>query len=144
MTWTYAHTPSTVNRDAVRVLIRDIDKTDQRVQDEEITFALAEEPNIYLAAALLAKTLSVRYGNKADKSVGDLKISYKSSYDMYNGLASELEIRGLMRSANVYCGGLSISEKDTVEEDTDRVKPSFTRGMHDDETDDTDDIWNAS
>lgn len=131
MTWTYTNKPSTVNRDAVRFLIRDIDDSNPLITDEEITFALSEESNIYLAASMIAVSLGAKFAGKADKAVGDLKITYKSSADAYKQLADTLRVRGNRTSALPFAGGISQSQKETVRLDSDRVAPSFRRGITD-------------
>ncbi len=131
MTWTYNGDPSTSDRDAIRYLVGDTDTTDQQTTDEEIAWILTEEPNVYFAAARAARTISAKFARKADKTVGDLSIKYSQSRDHYDMLAKDLEVRGAVRAGSVYAGGISKTDKETVEEDDDRVKPSFKRGIHD-------------
>ena len=130
MTWSYTN-PSASDKDAVRYLVGDTDTTDQQTTDEEITWVLTEESNIYLAGARVAKAISATYARKADKSVGDLRISFKSTKEHYEALAANLEARGATRAAAPYAGGISKTDKETVEEDTDRVEPAFEIGVHD-------------
>lgn len=133
MTWTYSLDPSSSDKDAVRFLIGDTCFDAQQLQDEEIDWVLTEEPNVYLAGARCASSISGLYAKKADKSVGDLRIKYTSIRDQYGSLAANLEARGAIRSAVAYAGGISKDDKEQVEEETDRVEPSFEMGMHDQE-----------
>lgn len=138
MTWTYSGDPSASSLDEVRFLIGDTDSTDPLISNEEIAYALAQEANALLAAARICRAISATYARKADKSVGDLHISFKQSYDNYLALASELESRGNMSSAMPYAGGISVSDKNSVDADTDRVRPSIRKGMHDNPSDSDD------
>lgn len=131
MTWTYSGNPSASTRDEVRFLVGDTDTADQLAQDEEIAYAVAQEANARAAAARVARAIAAKFARKADKSVGDLRISYKQQYDNYIALADELTRDAAIYGAMPYAGGISESDKDSVEDDSDRVNPSFKRGMHD-------------
>lgn len=52
-----------------------------------------------------------------------------------DGLAMLLEMdlteMGVTQTGRLYAGGISVSDKDTVESDTDRVTPQYKRGMFD-------------
>jgi len=63
--------------------------------------------------------------------VGDLKINYKQRYDNYIALAEKLESKAAVSDAVPFAGGISVSNKDSLQADTDRVKPSIARGLHD-------------
>ncbi len=130
MTWSYTD-PSASDKDAVRYLVGDTDTTDQQTTDEEIAWVLTEEANVYLAGARVARSVSAKYARKADKSVGDLRISYKSTEEHYRSLAADLAARGAVRAATPYAGGISEDDKLTDEENEDRVHPAFEIGMHD-------------
>lgn len=130
-TYTYTGDPTNQTRDAVRFLIGDTDNTAWKTTDEEIAFALAEEPNIYFAAAMCAKTIGARFATLVDKSVGDLKISYGQRQSQYRDLARDLERRGAARVGSIFATGISRAEVQTEKTDTDRLSPAFEVGMHD-------------
>lgn len=44
-------------------------------------------------------------------------------------LDMDLSQSGVVQTSRAYAGGISVSDKDTVEEDPDRVQPRFVRGM---------------
>lgn len=131
MTWTYSGDPSASNKDLVRFLIHDTDATAQLLTDEEIDGLLSIEGSARGAAILAAGSLSARFGRKASMSVGDLSINYGSISSFYTRLVASLRRELAMSSALPYAGGQSVSDKDTKEEDDDRVTPSFKRNMHD-------------
>lgn len=130
MSWTYTGLPETATaegrRDAVRLLIQDTDNAAQLFQDEEISFALAQENNsLYRAAALLLDALSKTA--QQSRSIGDLSISSQSGG--FSALATRYRMLAT-RGAMPFAGGISVSDKETRTADTDRVRPAFTRELH--------------
>lgn len=130
MTWTYI-SPASGNRDKVRTYIGDTDSTDPLLSDEQITYALSEAGTVRAASALCAEWIAALFSRKADKSVGDLSISYSQRASQYTQLAAGLRSRAA-RTVLPYFGGISETAKDTREADTDRVEPAFTVDMLDD------------
>lgn len=134
MTWTYLGFPEDNTKDEVRFLINDTRSTDQLLQDEEIYYLLRYWPNPLRAAAMACDTLASRYTRNAiDKKVGDLALDFRTRGKMYMDLAGKFwtlskEFRG---SPQVFAGGISISQKRTEEQNSDRVVPEFYRRMND-------------
>lgn len=131
MTWTYSGDPSSTNRDAVRFLIGDTDNTAQLLTDEEIAFLLTQEGSSTSAAARACRSLAARFAYLIDQSVGDLSISYSQRYKQFSELAAQLESTAGSRVGIPYAGGISQSDKDSRESDTDRLLPSSRVGIHD-------------
>ena len=129
MAWTYTSDPEDVDRDAVRLLIGDTDTTDQQLQDAELDWFLSDEGSVSGAAIAAARAIQARYARMVDKAVGDLRLSYSQRADHYADLATRLERRRAQRTGVPFAGGISQAQKDTVEADTDRVEPYFTRGQ---------------
>lgn len=131
MTWTYTSTDLTADRDKVRTYIGDTDPSDQLLSDEQIAFALTEAGPVRSASALACEWIAAKFARQADKSVGDMSITYSQKAAQYTDLAQRLR-REATVLALPYFGGISQSAKDTREADTDRVKPAFTTTMLDD------------
>ena len=133
MSWSYSGDPSSSDRDSVRFLIGDTDSSDEQLSNEEINWILTQEPNTYLAGHMAAQIIAGRYARLVDKSVGDLRISYSQRQKTYFALAEALVQQAMSNSglAAPYAGGISVSDKQLVESNTDRVQPSFKKGMHD-------------
>lgn len=131
MTWTYSGDPSATNRDAVRFLIGDTDNTSQLVTDEEIAYMLTQEGSTSSAAARVCRSLAAKYARFMDQSVGDLNISYSQRFKQFSEMASKLESDASSRVGIPYAGGISQSDKDSRESDTDRVLPASKVGVHD-------------
>lgn len=134
MAWSYdandLDTTTTSGRlNSVRLLIGDTDTNDQQVQDEEVTFALAENANnVYLAASWLCRTISSQYARRVDVQLdGALQAKYSQLSQQYYKLAERLEYQGKKTNATlgVKAGGISISQIESVRENTDRITPSF-------------------
>lgn len=137
MTWTYDGLPGTgstgAKLDAVRFLSGQLSSGDTYlVQDEEISFLLSQDGNIYSAAASIAEHLAGRYGQQADsKKVGDLAITYGQRSKEFATRAAGLRRQAMLRSLTPYAGGISQADKLVQEQDTDRVQPAFAIGMTD-------------
>lgn len=131
MTWTYGCDPENDNGDAVRLLIGDTDTTDQQLKDEEIDFFLAQEANIYSAACGASMALSGKYSRLADKEVGDLKLRLSQRSEHYQALCDVLSARASFALGDVFTGGVSVSGKETLHTDTNRVPPYFIRDQFD-------------
>jgi len=134
MTWTYTGNPNDSDKDEVRFLIGDTEFSKQQMTDEEINWAIGEESNTRTAAARLAQSLAMKFGRLVDKSVGDLKLSYSNLYKQYQDLSEMLAGEASSTGVTPYCGGISVSDKNTVEENPDRVQPSIRKGMNDNPT----------
>ena len=131
MTWTFTSTDvSGTSRDQIRTYIGDTDSSDQLLSDEQIALALTDGGGVKAGAAIAADFVSAKFARKADKSVGDLSISYAQMAKHYAELASRLRaVAG--REVLPYFGGISETTKATRENDTDRVKPGITITMMD-------------
>lgn len=134
MSWSYSGDPSNSTRDAVRFLIGDTDTNDQQLSNEELDYLLTTYSSDKYAAAIAAvRALIAKFARLADKAVGDLRISYSQRLKHYQQLISNLQLQAATVGglAEPYAGGISVSDKDSVEEDTDREPPAFTKDLHD-------------
>lgn len=126
MTWTYDIALATA-KDQIRSLIGDTDSTDPLLQDEEIAFYATQESGVYRQAAACCRTVAGKFARRVDRAVGDLRLSSSQQATAYLSLAGELLRKAAVSDAVPYAGGISIGDKDGVEDDTDRVVPKFTR-----------------
>ena len=129
MTWSYTD-PSASTRDAVRFEIGDTDTSDQQLSNEEIDYALTRYSSDVIATAIYCcDRLIAKYSRYVAQSVGAVNVQFQQRLDHYRGLIERLRLRSA--AAVPYVGGRSIADKDAVDEDADRVKPKFSRGMLD-------------
>lgn len=133
MVWTYTGDPRSSEKDEVRFLVGDTDFDDGQVQDEEVLYALQVEGSTLRAAVRVARAIAAHYARAVEKQVGDLKIKASEKYKNYLDImkALEEEAAGSIPGASPFAGGISKTQKDTQENDSDRVEPAFSRGMMD-------------
>jgi hypothetical protein len=136
MAWSYNAsdldtTTASGRLNTVRLLLGDTDTNDQQVQNEEVTFALAQtNDNVYFAAAWLARTVAAQYARRVNTSVdGALSADYSDLQKQYINLAETLEYQGKKSGAvlGVVAGGITKSGINTVRDNTNRVEGSFRR-----------------
>lgn len=129
MTWSYAG-PGITSKDTVRYLIADTVPDEPLVSDEEITWQLTQVPDVRLAAAATAETLSRLFARQANTKTPELSVDFTSRAKQYATLAYQLRRDSAELGAIPYAGGISITDKEAREALTDRVEPAFTRDMH--------------
>lgn len=116
---------------SVRLLVGDTDTNDQQVQDEEITFALAQNGNnVYSTAGWVAKVIASKYARLVTTQLdGALQANYSDLAKQYMSLAEDLEYRGKTTGATlgVVAGGITISGIQAVRSNTNRVEGAFRR-----------------
>lgn len=135
MTWNYSGRPSSSDRDQVRFLMGDIDENEPLMPDEEILFAISEQSNLRLAAAMCLRALASLYSRKVTNKVGDVSTNCSDLAKAFKARADELDPLGqaTMSSSLVLpsFGGLTVSGKEALSEDGNAVQPFFERGMDD-------------
>ena len=138
MTWTYSGNPADSALDAIRFLIGDTDTTDQLVTNEEIawmnldvTGSASSTDALYQVSARLCRAIASRFARDADKSIGDLKVSLSQRADGYRQQARTMdEIASRESDVPVpYAGGITISDKDIDEENSDLARGWFAAGQ---------------
>ena len=137
--WTYSGDPSKTDRDHVRFMIGDTDSTDKLLYDKEIEFLISQAGNVYSAAVEGCKRIAALYAKYANESVGQVSISHDQKSQHYYKLAETLKRDYVNTLAIPYAGGISTSDKETYEEDDDRVKPAFTRKLMEEDDSDAED-----
>ena len=138
MTWTYGGDPSSNARDAIRFLVGDTDTNDQLINDEEIAWVNNQvtgsdtaTTGLYDAAYRCCLTIASKFSRLADQSVGDLKVSMSQKAKAYRLQAEELQSL-VSREGGVptpYAGGITTSDKDNDQTNSDMVSPFFSRGQ---------------
>lgn len=140
MTWTY-NPDWQDDKDEVRFWIGDTSAEavppaaapavpQQRAQDEEINAVLTDYPDPKSAAAEICEALASKYALLADASVGDVRESFSQIAKAFEARASKLRARTAITASPKF-GGLSKSEKQALDENTDAVQPSFRIGLGD-------------
>lgn len=132
MTWTYSATDLSTDLARVRLMIGDTNTNDQQLSDEEIDFWISNSAGVMWAAAQCCRSLAAEYARRVDKSIGPASLTVSQRQKHYHDLALHWESQAARFTAiEPYAGGISVSDKDTVEGDSDRVTPSFAIGWDD-------------
>ena len=129
MTWTYVNTLATT-RDQIRWFVGDTDTDEQLVADEEITWAVTQNPDVRLAAAEVADAISRKFARYATVRTQDTAVDYTARAKQYRDVAAALREQYALRGAVPFAGGIGVADKRDREKDTDRVQPAFSRGLH--------------
>ena len=128
--------PALPDLNMVRFLIGDT-TIPELLSDAEINGILSTN-SVIGTAIICAQSLAARYSRLADKSVGDLKISWSQVSKSYLTLVGTLSRSPQAIAACApWAGGTSKAEKVTERADTDRVQPVFTRTFAEPEGDDS-------
>lgn len=133
MAWTNTNDPAGVPRDAVRYLVGDLDSTAPLVTDEVIAWEITQWPNLYLAAASIADSIAALLGRTQGMRADG--VTFGDAAKEFRQRAASLRARGAtagsgstgLAAGGIWAGGISRSDKEEREQDTDRVQPSFTR-----------------
>ena len=138
MAWTYGGDPSANARDAIRFLIGDTDTTDQLLSDEEIAWVNSEASGtstgttaLYDAAYRCCLTIASKLAREADKQIGDLSVSMSQRAKAYREQAASLKaLSGREGGVPIpYAGGITISDKEIDEENSDIFRTWFSSGQ---------------
>lgn len=145
MTFSYSPTlPSALHR--VRFLLGDTVDAGHLLENQEITAILSLQPIETYAAAAIAESLSARFAAQADVSIGATSVSMGERAQRFADLAVRLrkaggsigggDGSGMMTPASFMVGGISVTTRDDLQSDSDRIQPAFRVGQ-DDRGDDT-------
>lgn len=119
----------------VRFLIGDTDSTDYAITNDNISFALTQaNDDLYLAAAICCRALAAKYANLVDTKFESVSSNYGQLQTNYTKLAARLETQskkfGRGGLGIPLVGGISISDVDAVEQDSDRIPSKFRRDQY--------------
>src|SRR5262245_20769600 len=128
MSWNYSGNPSSSPKDDVRFHVGDTDSCDQLLKDGKIKYLLSQSNNSVIAAAIRGcEMIAIKFARLADESVGRVSISFSQKSKAYLNMKEALRQRLVIEDCIPYAGGISQSDKETQETDTDRVQPAFTK-----------------
>lgn len=133
MSWSYNGNIRYNFKDQVRFLIGDIDESNQLIQDEIIDYYLEEKNNDVLEVCyVLSMSLYNRFSKLVNISVGKSSISYsdraKNYYNLMGKFESEIKSNKNLNCVP-YAGGISVSDKESNESNSDNVEPKFYKSM---------------
>lgn len=122
----------------VRLMVGDTDASDTQLQDESISAYLPGGPlaagSVYLAAAQCCEAIASAYARQVNLKIGNTSAALEPRMAHYRQRAKDLRLENLRYGGVVpYAGGQSLADKQSVEQNTDRVTPSFSVTTGDDQ-----------
>lgn len=121
------------DKDKVRLLIGDTDSANASYSDEAISALLTDNnDDVYETAAQLADGLAAKYSGHQDIKIDGFNVSWGERAQSYRDMATRLRKTGKNAGggfATPFISGTSISEMDTVRDDTDRNPSRFEIGQ---------------
>lgn len=129
---TYGGAPTTTNNDGIRLLVGDTSTSASSVllSSAEYTFIATQRSNYWARGAMAARMIGGKKSDAVDRAIGDLRISSGGQHANFASLAASLD-RMAALDASPFAGGISVARKELADSDSDRVSPSFSRGMDD-------------
>ncbi len=134
----YGGNPAGSNNDAVRALLRDTSAS-PLLTDNEVAWLVAQNSNVYYAAAAGADMIAGgKSGAVVQKKVDGLSLTKGNTQggvaDLYRTLGKTLRQQAARRGVKPYAGGISVTDKDTQETDSDWDRSEIRLGMHDNDS----------
>ena len=128
----YGGAPASNTNDALKLLVGDTSTaaSGELLSTGECAYFISNYGGVRAAAPYAARAIAAGFADQGDKNVGDLRLAAQQKFEHYDRLASRLE-GGAAVIAVPYAGGVSRSDKLSVEQNTDRVSPAFKIGLHD-------------
>lgn len=131
MAWNYD--PATLADNEVfqiRFELQDTDPNNQRLQDEEIAYAITVESNFWGAAARCAEVISRAYLAKADVKLGRaMMVTYTKMAQQYADLAAKFLRSKSLGTVVPWVGGMSVLDKALYAQNGALVQGAFARNM---------------
>lgn len=132
--WSYSGNPRANAKDAVRFTIGDTDPREPLLLDGEIEYLLEIYNNIVLNASIRAcEMVMAKFTRLVDETVGSVSVQWSSRQASFMKLRNELTARLAKEDCIPFAGGISISQKVTERQDSDRVSPDFSKHMMENE-----------
>jgi len=130
MAFTWGGDPANSNLEAIRFLIDDTASANAKFQDAEVNYAYSEEGSVYGAAAMLCEQLAAKYSLAGtNRSLGPLRVDLSEIAANYEKKAALYRKRAAVY-ASPYGGGISKTDEELYEDDSDIKQPIFEKDMH--------------
>jgi len=129
MTWTFSDSIAS-DKDKVRLKIGDTDTDDQLLSDETIDALLAIRADVVLCAIDACRAILAKLARDIDRSAAGMSGSRSQKTQHYKDVLSSL-IKESGGETRIKVGGISKSENNTLRDDSDFEKPTFTVGRDD-------------
>lgn len=124
--------PSTNRNDRIRLLVGDVSTSvaGEYLTDNSYTYFGTLSSNDFTVAASASNALAAFFmGQGSEKKVGDLMLRREMA-QAFRQLAVQYKTMAA-KGVSAYAGGISRSDKATVNQNLDRQSPNFSRGQFD-------------
>tara|TARA_R100000808_G_scaffold14529_1_gene34235 strand:- start:7528 stop:7959 length:432 start_codon:yes stop_codon:yes gene_type:complete len=129
MSFAYS-TSLTTTKDKVRFRIGDTDSNRPLLSDEEINAVIASKPSVLPASIECVEAILAKIARDVDRNAAGITSSRSQAYNHYLELRNKLA-REMLTESEMFVGGLSKAAKQSFEDDSDFVQPSFKIGQFD-------------
>jgi hypothetical protein len=131
MSWSFDDSLST-NRDKVRLRIGDTNTNDQILSNETIDALLTEHSSdVMLATISSVRAIIAKYSRNMSRSAVGMSADMAVFVAHYQDLLSDLIKQNRGNSGVRYTSAFSESRKETIESDSDYIRPFASVGMDD-------------
>ena len=111
MTFSYSGNPNASILDEVRFLIQDTDEKDFCLSDEEINYLVCKNKTSLHSALAACYVLIAKFSRAIDEQTGKQTIYASQIQNHYKTLSEKLETLCAKKSAQIYIGGLTSSNR---------------------------------
>lgn len=129
MSWSFDDSLST-DRDRIRLRIGDTDTNDQLLSNETVDALLLTRTSVILAAIDCVQAIIAKLAREIDRSNIGMSGSRSQKTTHFHSVLRELQKEAQM-DTGMKVGGISRDDRNTIEDDSDFIKPSFTVGITD-------------
>ena len=129
MSFSYDLTDFDTELNRLRLEIGDINSDEYFLDDEEIEVIQSEKTSFYRRAAACCDLVCAKVARRVKTKIGHFSEDANEIYDRYKALSKKF-----LSFASVdypWAASISVSEKETYEDDTSLVKPKIKLGIHD-------------
>lgn len=127
MSFTYTHSPTTSDRDAVRLTLGDTDSGDPLLYDTEIDYYLTQGGSVVQASVLGCEAILARLARRVNVTVKGVSKDLTDQYTHYEALLPRLRRQATRGGITLFAGGISKADAEARRSDEDRQPPFFTR-----------------
>lgn len=128
-TFTYNPTDLSTELNRLRLELGDTDENDPYLYDEEIVQVQSEKTSFFLRVAKCCELICSKIARDVKVKLGRFSEDSSEVYQRYKDMA--VRFNRLASISYPWSGAISVSEKESIEDDTSLVKPKIKLGIHD-------------
>jgi hypothetical protein len=126
VSFTYSSSSISTDLAKVRLTIGDTDRDQALLSDEEINYYLARKASVTLAAIDCVKAILAKMARDVDRNNLGMSATRSQKTQHYRDLLKDLQAES-MTVGEVFVGGVSEAERESIEEDEDFEPGTISR-----------------